>query len=84
MSSEAEETARRLLRSAEADQNEAGMTAIGSLASTLYGSLIAGNVPAALAATLTRDWFYLQLSRSLWPEQVPSPPFWNTQEWGEE
>lgn len=83
MSDDPDEVARRLLRSAQADQTQAGIETLGNLAGALFTSLDT-HMPTALAATLTRDWFFCHLSRSLWPDLPPSPPFWNTQEGGEE
>ena len=82
MSDDPDDLARRLLR-AQSDQSEAGISAFGMLAGSLYQSL-AEKCPQPLAATLTRDWFYLQLSRILWPDQLPGAMFWDTQEDGEE
>lgn len=82
MSNDPDDLARRLLR-AQSDQGEAGAEAMGRLAGTLYQSLVE-KCPQPLAATLTRDWFYLQLSRVLWPDQLPGAMFWDTQEGGEE
>lgn len=76
--SEADETARRLLQQAQLDQSEAALGALGTIAGNLYGSL-AAQMPSNLAATLTRDWFFLALSRSLWPEHgPPQSPYWDT------
>ena len=81
--SDADEVARRLLRSAEADQSQAGIEQLGALAGALFVSLDT-HVPSSLAATLTRDWFFCHLVRSLWPDAGPPTVFWSTQEGGEE
>jgi hypothetical protein len=75
--SDADEVARRLLRSVEADQSQAGIEQLGALAGALFVSLDT-HVPSNLAATLTRDWFFLNLCRSLWPDHMPQAPFWDT------
>lgn len=70
-----EDDLRRLARDAAAEQGIESAERMGRLAVALYQSLLAGS-PARLAAILTRDWFYLTVHKSLWPNNAPSAPMW--------
>lgn len=75
--SDEEDVARRLLKAAEMDRTQAGVAELGALAGVLFQSL-SERMPPALASTLTRDWFFTHLSRSLWPDYGPPNLFWDT------
>lgn len=71
-----EEDLRKLARDAVADQSAEAIGRMGLMTCTLYESISRG-APPKLAATLTRDWFYLQLCKVLWPNDPAQPPLWD-------
>lgn len=76
--SNSEDEIRRLLQQSKIDQGEAGGSAIGRLAGALYTAMLASGIPVRLAGTLTRDWFYLQMHKAMFPNSPPQPPFWDS------
>ena len=76
--SNSEDEIRRLLQQSKADQGEAGAQQLGRMAGAMYTAMIAGGLPVRLAGTLTRDWFYLQMHKAMFPNTPPSPPFWDS------
>lgn len=82
---EDDEKIKRLKQLGAVDQSIAGATTLGEMGGALYTSLIANGTPVKLAATMTRDWFFLQMTRALWgPSMMPSPPFWDIERGGEQ
>jgi hypothetical protein len=78
-----EDEIRRLLQQQVTDQGEAGAANLGRLAGSLYTSMLAHGLPVRLAGTLTRDWFYLNMHKAMFPNTPPQAPFWDSQ-YGEE
>lgn len=71
-----EDDLRRLAKDAAAEQGIESAERMGNVTVALYKSLLAGSHPR-LAAILTRDWFYLTVHKSLWPNNAPSAPMWD-------
>lgn len=72
-----EDDIRRLARDAQAEQGIEAIGRMGDIAVTLYQRLVVG-MPPKLAATIVRDWHYLQLHKALWPSNPPSAPMWDS------
>lgn len=71
-----EDEIRKLARDALAEQGTEAIERMGAMAATMYQAISRG-APPRLAATLTRDWFYLQVHKALWPNSSPQAPLWD-------
>lgn len=76
---ESDEKIRRLLQGAAVDQAQTGAEHLASFASILYNGFTAGGLPSHVAATMTRDWFHLQMTRAIFGPGAspPIPPGWD-------